>query len=86
MPRPPARGAYLELQGSGDAIECLQTLLADGLSVAVQVDEPGSHHQAAGVNPGAAVEVRLGDSSDLVAGDADVAYGVESGLRVDNST
>ena len=55
------------------------------VALAVEVDEPGRHHQPADVDDHCTGQRSLRDRIDPVAANADVAHRVEAGFRVEHS-
>ena len=71
----------VRVQHRRHALHGLHAVVADVLTVGVEVDEPGRHHMAGGVDGLLAGDLLLGDGGDPVARDPHVAHPVEVALR-----
>ena len=74
--------ADLELQRCRHAVSSLIAIAGQVLSVGVQVDKTGRHHEPRRVQHLPCRQRGFGNGDDLAIADADVAWGVEAALRV----
>ena len=74
--------ANLQLQRSGYAVEGLHAVCRNGLTMAVQVDEPGSDHQPGGFDLPCCIAVHLTHGHDAPVADSDVAEGIQARFRI----
>ena len=72
------RHADFQFERGGHAVQGFHALALEVLSVLVEIDEAGSDDQAARADHPLPAQRIGGNASDLAAGDADVADGVET--------
>ena len=79
------RDADFHLESSGDAIARFEGVVFRRLAMLMEVNEAGRHDEPTGIDNAAACERSFGDSGDFAILDADIANGIETCFRIDNT-